>query len=226
MIETTFRRINWSAVRPLLFAGAGFLLVTGLMLVGINLIGMEAISGFIEGAGIWAPLAFIAIKMATYVFAPLTSGPIQLSAGVLFGFIPGAIYTLIGEVLGGCIAFLLSRRYGKRVVRRLVGEEGLVKVEGFVEQIVDWRTLTYARLFLFSLYDFISYAVGFSKLRFTTYVLVSTFIGIIPTLAASYLGTLMAEDAASLFEVYALLAALCVIPLLFQRQIRRIFGMK
>mgnify|MGYP003513917987 CR=1 FL=1 len=60
------------------------------------------------------PLAFIAIKIVTYVFAPLTSGPIQFSAGILFGLLPGTLYVLIGEVIG------LLQSPAKRVLAALL----------------------------------------------------------------------------------------------------------
>lgn len=221
MMAPATPRLTWKAARPLIAAAFGFLLVTGGMIAAINAIGLERIRAFVEGAGPWAPLAFIAVKAFTYVFAPLTSGPIQLSAGVLFGLLPGTLYTLAGEVIGGSIAFALSRRFGRPVVQRLIGIEGLSRADAFVAQIVDWKTLSYARLFLFSLYDFISYAVGFSKLPYRTYLAVSVIVGFIPTFAASLLGTTLTEERSGLVIVYALVGIACVLPLLFQKQIRR-----
>ncbi|MDZ4770964.1 MAG: VTT domain-containing protein [Chloroflexota bacterium] len=215
------RRIDWKTVRPLIAAVVGFVLITGGMLIALQAIGLDRIRAFIESAGVWAPLAFIVIKMLTYVFAPLTSGPIQLSAGVLFGLIPGTLYTLVGEVIGGSIAFALSRRFGRPVVLRVIGAAGADRADAFVAQIVDWKTLAYARLFLFSLYDFISYAVGFSKLPYRTYLLVSIFVGAIPTFAASLLGTTLTEESSGLIVVYVLVGIACVLPLIFQKQIRR-----
>ncbi|NUQ06701.1 MAG: TVP38/TMEM64 family protein [Anaerolineae bacterium] len=218
-------RPNWRTLRPLIFAGVGLLIVTGALIFGIQAVGLENIRRFIERAGPFAPLIFILIKMLTYVFAPLTSGPIQLSAGVFFGLLPGAIYTLIGEVVGGSIAFWLSRRYGRGVVRRFVGEDGLTRVDQFVDQIVDWRTLTYARLFLFAAYDFISYAVGFSHLPFRVYLIVSAAAGFIPTLIASMLGTTISGDAGALLPLFVVVLGLCALPLAFQKPIRRLLKM-
>lgn len=205
---------------PLIFAGIGFLVVTGLLIGAIQLIGLENIRAFIEQAGIFAPLIYIAIKAATYVFAPLSSGPLQLSAGVMFGFWQGTLYTLIGEVIGGSISFLIARRYGREVVRRFVRDDGLQKVDDFVNQIVDWKTLIYARLFLFSIYDFISYAVGLTRLPFRTYLWVSTVIGAIPTAIAVGLGSTLTEGNSEVVLLYVLIAVASAIPLIFQKRIR------
>lgn len=206
----------------LIVTGLVFALVTGGLILGIQAIGLERIRATIESAGPLAPLAYIGVKILTYVFAPLTSGPLQVGAGVLFGLVPGTAYTLIGEVIGGSLSFAISRRFGRPVVHRLIGDEGLARVDGFVGQIVDWKTLTYARLFLFSIYDFISYAAGFSRLKYSTYLIISIVAGFIPTFAAVALGTMLTEERGGLMFLYAIVAVACAVPLLFQRQIRRL----
>lgn len=209
------------SLRGLIPAAVGFIVITGALIVGINLIGLERIRELIASAGPFAPLVYIAVKAVTYVVAPLSSGPIQLFSGILFGLIPGTIYTLTGEVLGGSINFLLARRFGRPVVERVVGAENLPRVDAFVDQIVDGKTLLYGRLFLFSIYDFISYAVGFSHLQYRTYLIISIFAGAIPTFIASLLGTSLTEERSGLLLVYGLVGLASVIPLLFQQRIRR-----
>jgi uncharacterized membrane protein YdjX (TVP38/TMEM64 family) len=104
------------------------------------------------------------------------------------------------------------------------GDDGLRKVEDFMGQIVDWKTLSYARLFLFPVYDFISYAVGFSKLRFRTYVIVSVVVGAIPTFAAVAFGTALTGE--NNLIIYAGVAVACAVPLLFQKQLRRLLKLE
>ena len=211
--------LRLSAARALLPAAIGFIVVTGALLIAINAIGLERLRAMIESAGPLAPLVYILIKVLTFVVAPFSSGPIQLSAGVLFGLFPGTVYTLAGELIGGCINFWLARRFGRPVVQRLVGAEDMPRVEGFVSGIVDWKTLLYARLFLFSFYDFISYAVGFSRLSFRHYMIVSVIGGIPTTFIAVWLGTGLTSD--SFLLIYGLIAVASLIPLLLQKRVRR-----
>lgn len=199
----------------------GFIVVTLALVIGIREIGVDHVREIIEEAGPFAPLVYIGIKVITYTIAPLTSGPIQLFAGALFGLVPGALYTLIGELIGGSINFWLARRFGHPVVARLVGANDMPRIDRFVAQIVDWRTVLYARVFLFSLYDFISYAIGFSPLPFRRYVVLSVVGGILPTFLASLLGTMLTTEQSSVMLVYALLAVASIAPLLFQKRIRR-----
>lgn len=219
------QKLDWKTLRPLILGGVLFVVVTGGLIYGIQAIGLDNIRTTIEQAGPLAPLIFIGLKILTFVFAPLTSGPIQPLAGAIFGLIPGTIYTLIGEVIGGSLAFWISRKLGRPVVRRLMGDAGLERVDTFVSQIVDGKTLAYSRLFLFSVYDFISYAVGFSKLPYRTYVIVSATVGIIPVFIGALVGTSLTEERGDMVLLYIGVGILCVIPLIFQKQIRRILKM-
>jgi uncharacterized membrane protein YdjX (TVP38/TMEM64 family) len=207
--------------RALILGAVAFVIITAALIIGIQAIGLENIRRTIEQAGPFAPLIYILVKILTYVFAPLSSGPIQLSAGILFGLWPGTFYTLIGEVIGGSISFWIARKFGRPIVRRLVGEDGLRRVDSFYEMVGEWRSLLYARLFLFSIYDFISYAAGFTSLKFRTYVIISLTAGFIPTFIAVALGTTLTEERSGLILVYALVGIACAVPLLMYKRIRR-----
>lgn len=214
-------REHAKSLRALLPGLIVFGVVIAALTLGINAIGLERIRAIIDSAGVFAPLVYIAVKVVTFVVAPLSSGPIQLFSGVLFGLIPGTIYTLLGEVIGGSINFWLARRFGRPVVERVVGRDDMPRIDRFIRQIVDWKTLLYARLFLFSIYDFISYAVGFSSLSFRTYLIISAVAGVVPTFIAALLGTTLTEENSGLLLVYALIGVASIVPLVFQKRIRR-----
>ena len=208
--------------RTLIIGAVTFLALTIGILVLIERIGIERIQQTIEDAGPLAPLIYIALKTATYVFAPLTSGPIQLSSGILFGFVPGLAYTMIGEVLGGSISFLMARYLGRPIVRRFVGEAGLNRIDNFAGQLGGGKALAYARLFLAAIYDFVSYAAGFARsITLVQYVLVSTFIGLIPTGLFVAAGTSLVEDRSLVLVLYPILGALSLIPIAINYLMRR-----
>src|SRR5687767_9394199 len=85
-------------IREIIIGGIGFLVFMTLLVIGIDAIGVDNLQQIIRDAGPLAPLLYIILKTVTYVFAPLTSGPIQVLAGTLFdSFWLGILYTLIGE---------------------------------------------------------------------------------------------------------------------------------
>jgi uncharacterized membrane protein YdjX (TVP38/TMEM64 family) len=201
------------SLRTIVLGILSFALVIGAMLALIEWIGVERIQDMIDTAGPLAPLVYVFIKAVTMVFAPLTAGPIQLSAGVLFGLWEGAFYSLLGEVIGGTIAFWIARRLGRAAVRRFVGAEGMDRVDELGKQVGGWRALVFARLFLFSIYDFITYAAGLANVvTMRQYVLITTLFGIVPTLLFVGIGASLAEDRAMVMLFYAAIGVLAAIP--------------
>lgn len=214
-------------IREILLGGLGFIAFLTILVLGMNAIGKETLQKWIEDAGIFAPLVYIAIKALTYIFAPLTSGPIQAAAGTLFGSVElGVLYTLIGEVLGGSISFWIARRFGRPVVLRFVGKEGMKQVDDFYEnRMGGWIALAVARLLLFSVWDFLSYAAGLSKsIKFSHYLAVSIILGFFPTYFFVWIGSQAMENQTNLFWVYGLVALMVVLPLAAAKPIARLLA--
>lgn len=73
------------------------------------------------GFGAWAVVLLVVVQAATVVIAPVPAGPLTLAEVALFGAWPGWAMGMIGTVTGSVAAFLLGRRYGWPLVRRLGG---------------------------------------------------------------------------------------------------------
>lgn len=212
-------------IRELVIGGVGFITFLTVMILGINAVGVDNLQQFIQDAGPWAPLAYIAIKAITYIFAPLTSGPIQVVAGTLFGNLwLGVLYTLIGEVIGGSISFLIARRFGRPMISRFVGPAGMKQIDEFYEKRMGgWVSLAVARVVLFSVWDFLSYASGLAQtIRLRTYILISSFFGAIPTIFFVWIGTQAIEDTSNLLLIYGLVTVMILIPIIFRRRVERL----
>ncbi len=213
------------STRSLVIGGLGFLaLLTALYLL-VQSVGDEELAQMVEDAGIWGPVVYIAIKALTFTFAPLSAGPIQFASGILFGVIPGTLYSVLGEVIGGAVNVLIARLLGRRIVKRFVGDAALARIDDFYERhLDDWKSLLAARLLLFSVYDFISYAVGLGHIRLTVYIAVSFIGGLIPTYIFVAIGSEAAQNQDVLLFFYIAAAALFVVWLVFRRQISRLWA--
>lgn len=197
------------STRSLLLSGLGFLaLLTALYMV-VQSVGIEDLQDSIADAGVWGPLFFIGLKVFTYIFAPLSAGPIQFTSGILFGVVEGTLYAVLGELIGGSINFIIARVYGRRIVERFVGKMAMKRVDEFyVRYLDDWKSLLIARVLLFSVYDFISYAVGFSRIRFSVYVVVSFIGGLLPTFLFVLIGSEVSQNQNILLMFYIGVAVL------------------
>jgi len=214
------------STRALIMGGVGFLaLLTALYLL-VQAIGIDNLQQTIADAGALGPLIFIAIKAMTFTFAPLSAGPIQFASGILFGNVfLGTLYSVIGELIGGCVSFLIARHFGRPIVVRFVGQGAMKRVDEFYERFLDdWKSLLVARVFLFSVYDFISYAVGFSKIKFWVYVVVSFIGGLLPTFIFVWVGAEASQDSDFLLLIFLGTGIVIFALSIFRRPIGRMWN--
>jgi uncharacterized membrane protein YdjX (TVP38/TMEM64 family) len=211
--------------RTVIVTAVVFVAVTLAITLGIEAIGADRLRAAVESAGPLAPLVYVGVRVVTFVVAPLSSGPLAFAAGVMFGLWPGLVLTLIAEVLGGSVNFWIARKLGRPFVQRMVGRNGMGRVEQFYRQAGNPWMLAYARLFFFSIYDFISYAAGLTPIRFRDYVLVTAVLGVVPAGISVGIGASLTGNPANLVVMYITLAAISAATFLLYPRVRRLLGL-
>lgn len=171
---------------------------------------------WIESAGAWAPLAYIGLKAATYVIAPLSGTPVKLAGGALFGFWEGASYALIGDTLGATLNFWIARLFRDKGVTRFGGKNAIKQIDQLTENVGGWRALLAARLFLSGLYDFISYAAGLSSLAFRQFFLVTLLAGIPSNIVAAAVGNAAVTNKPFMYGLFGF-SAIVLIAVIFMQ---------
>jgi uncharacterized membrane protein YdjX (TVP38/TMEM64 family) len=133
-------------------------------------------------------LFYMAILVAEAVIAPINTMPLIPLASEVFGWWQAAIYTLIGWTLGAFIVFILSQKYGKLLIRKLISLEKLEKYERIIPTEHIFMNIVILRLFM--PLDIVSYALGlFTNVKKGHYLL-ATLIGYAPlAFFVAYLGT-------------------------------------
>ena len=131
----------------------------------------DEISLFITKAGIYAPLLYILIQIAGQIFAPLSTSALFVAGFILFGKTAIA-YSILTWLITSATNFLLARRYGKKVLRKFIGEEGVTKIVEIAKRI-DKKKFFWLRISTFYINDFASYAFGLTDISFSRYYLVS-----------------------------------------------------
>ena len=197
------------------------LIALGISALSITLVqafdGAAKMRTWIEGAGAWAPLVYIGLKAATYVVAPLSGTPVKLAGGALFGFWDGAVYVLAGDMLGASLNFWIARLFRDKGIVRLAGKKAIRQIDDLTDHVGGWRALLAARLFLSSLYDFISYAAGISKLPFRQFFLVSLLAGIPSTLFTTWVGNAAVSNKPFMYGLFTF-SAIALVGLLFAQR--------
>src|SRR4030042_6483979 len=153
-------------------------------------------------------LFYLAILVAEAVIAPINTMPLIPLASAVFGWWQAAIYTLIGWTLGAFVVFIISKKYGKLLIRKLVSLEKLEKYERIIPTEHIFINIIILRIFM--PIDVVSYALGlFTNIKKSTYLL-ATLIGYAPlAFFVAYLGTV-----STFYQVTG--AVICVLAILIE----------
>jgi len=140
---------------------------------------VEDIREWIRDLGFWGPVLLITILAVAMVVAPIPNPPFMIAAGIAWGTVLGVTYAVIGQLFGSMIIFWLSRRFGRKLIPRLIGHEGAERVDRLATrmgpQLVFWW-----RLMPIS-FDFAAYAAGLTTMSFRLFVLLVFAGSILPT---------------------------------------------
>ena len=91
-----------------------------------------ALQAWMASFGAWAPLVSIVLNAAQVIAAPIPGQVVGLASGYLFGVWRGTLYSLIGVMLGTGIVLILTRRWGRPFVVKLVPAAQLEKLDRLV----------------------------------------------------------------------------------------------
>ena len=158
----------WQSSRTLLF----FILLLFLIPRVEEWIGTDNIKNFVNSLGIWAPIAYILIRLVTVVIAPLKLGPVTIILHRAFGLWPSILYSILVTVIGSCINFLISRRWGNKIIGFFFGPDMLAMVDKYAQKYLNTSLKNTTALFLAS-YELSSYASGLTDIKFKRVFLAS-----------------------------------------------------
>ncbi len=184
-------------------AGGSRLLKPLLVVIVVIVIGLlarqlggyvPALATWVEGLGLWGPLAFVAAYVAaTVLFVP--GSVLTLAGGAIFGVVQGTLIVWVAATLGSAAAFLIAR-YGARswVAAQLAQRPKFSAVDRAVA--ANGLKITFLlRLSPVFPFNFMNYALGLTRVAFRDYLLAS--IGMLPgTLLYVYYGRVIGDVAA------------------------------
>lgn len=77
----------------------------------------------IKSYGIWSRLFFFALQFLQVTFIPLPSALTTLAGTIVFGPLQAFIISVVAIFLGSLLAFFLGKKFGKPLVKWIVGED-------------------------------------------------------------------------------------------------------
>ena len=162
----------------------------------------EAFRAWVDSKGIVGIIIFMVLNIIQVILAIIPGGPFEIAAGYAFGVIKGSILCDIAMTAGSMIIFFLVRKFGMRFIELFVDRE---KVENLA--ILKTNQKKNALLFLFFLLpgtpkDLLSYAVGLTDIKFSTWLLINL-IGRFPAILLSAMsGSSLVEKRYEYFAIF------------------------
>lgn len=172
--------------------------------------GITEVRETIQNAGIWAPLVLVIAKASTVVIAPLGGSPLYPLAGALFGFWQGTGLLLLGDAIGGTIAFFLSRFFGRRIVERMIGDDQ--KFLGKALRMMGTvKGFLVARICFMPIPEVVAYGAGLTRIPYIYFFPIFISIGAIPVALLSALGSALTLGTWWILPA-AIVAGMIVVP--------------
>ena len=171
-----------AAVIALILLGAYFIFKA----CGITDLTKEQLQKYISSTGAVAPLVFIGVSFLQVTFVPIPGAVTILAGNYLFGAGLSFLYSYIGMMLGGLLAFYLGRLIGRPYINWVAG--GKEQADGWIKRLKGRETVFLFFAFLLPLFpdDLLCSVAGILPISFMTFLIMQ-----IITRATSIGGTLL-----------------------------------
>ncbi|WP_243545798.1 TVP38/TMEM64 family protein [Pseudodesulfovibrio tunisiensis] len=177
MVRESVRRATWRKV----FFGIAALIAVGVAVWCLEHYGKGAASdlvAFVRDQGMLGPVVYIAATALSCVLL-LPQTPFMIVCGVLFGWLWGAVYCLVGLTLGGAGSFLLARYVLRERLelrfRDFPVYDRMMQLSGQHPA----KVVAVSRLMSVVHYSLASSLLGLTPVRFSTYMVV-TVLAMVP----------------------------------------------
>jgi uncharacterized membrane protein YdjX (TVP38/TMEM64 family) len=139
----------------------------------------DTLRSMILSFGPFAPIASIFLNIAQAVVAPVPGFVVPFVNGAVFGTWQGMLITWIGGVAAASTCFWIARTFGKNFAHKICSQFKMAETLNTKLERHAFPALIMARLVPGVPFDFLSYFVGLTRVRFTPFA-VATAIGSAP----------------------------------------------
>lgn len=150
--------------------------------------------GWLDEQGIFSALYMIGIIFLQITIAFIPGEPFEIGAGYAFGFWEGTLLCLVGSAFASALIMLLVRRYGKRLIHVFFSEEKIEEL-WFLKDQKKLNFWTFIAFFIpGSPKDVMTYALGLTNMKVTTFVFISTLARIPSIITSTFSGNALGEE--------------------------------
>ncbi|MEO1294394.1 MAG: VTT domain-containing protein [Cyanobacteria bacterium J06636_16] len=130
---------------------------------GVNHYGITQLRAQVEHLGVWAPLGLFGLRFISVVIPALPGTAYSVLAGGLLGFGQGLVVVCVADLLSCSLSFFLSRRCGRGLVQRLVGESFMGRIDTLSRRHLERNFFLLVGCLMTGFFDFVCYGVGLTK---------------------------------------------------------------
>ncbi|MBE0512403.1 VTT domain-containing protein [Candidatus Bathyarchaeota archaeon] len=146
------------------------------------------------------PILFVAMILQALAI-PIPSEFVLICGGAAFGLLSGWLVGALGSVVAAFISFYISRKGGRSVAIRFVGERGIEFADNWFNHWGVWAVLL-GRIAPFIPFDVISYSAGLTQMKSRSFM-IPTVIGTLPrALFYAFLGDCFSVTLTELIQYY------------------------
>ncbi len=136
----------------------------------VNTYGVNKIKENIGQIGEFIPLGIFSMRFISIIIPALPSTAYSLLSGALLGFKKGLLVICLADLISCSISFYLSRKYGRSIVRKIVGDNSMKRIENFSKNNIEGNFFLMTGILMTGLFDFFSYAIGLTKTSFKKFL--------------------------------------------------------
>ena len=117
----------------------------------------------------WGILLLIFLRLISIIIPILPGTYCLLISGYLFGLVNGLIISCISDLIACSLCFTLSKFYGRKIIQKLMSRKYLNKFESLAQNYLERNFFLLTGFLMTGWFDFVSYGVGLTKLRWKTF---------------------------------------------------------
>ncbi|MFX1478949.1 MAG: TVP38/TMEM64 family protein [Promethearchaeota archaeon] len=129
----------------------------------------------VSDLGIIGIFLFILIMAVQGLIVPIPSEVVLLATGMIWGWLLGGIFGVIGSMAAALLCFYVSKKGGRPLAKKFVGERAIDLADNLIQKY-GIKAIIVSRLIPFIPFDLISYASGLVDIDVKRYS-IGTLIG-------------------------------------------------
>ncbi len=171
----------------------------------------DRLIGFIHALGVWGFAGFVLLQAFQVVAAPIPGEATGVLGGYLYGPVLGVALSTVGLTIGSCIAFSLSRSFGRPLTEKFVDGKTMERFDYLLHHKGVFLVFL---LFLLPGFpkDYLCYILGLGRLSTLEFLVIATVGRLLGTTLLTLGGTYLRGQ--QYYRVFVLAGAAVVIVFL------------